>query len=71
MSAAIEFLVTPEPDGGFCACAEVGDTSIFTEGDSLDELYAMIEDALRLYRAETGESEVPFKMAFTGRPLAA
>jgi hypothetical protein len=48
MGCTIEFTVRREAEGGYCASADVGETSIFTEAESLDELHRMIEDALSL-----------------------
>ena len=49
------FVVTPDPDGGFCAAA-VG-PGIFTQGDTWEELCAMVLDATKAYYF--GSKEVP------------
>jgi hypothetical protein len=41
------FVVTPEEEGGFSAAAV--DESIFTQGDDLNDLYAMILDATKCF----------------------
>lgn len=48
----VVFDVTAEETGGYCAQAKLGSHSLFTEGDTLGELEAMIRDVLRLYSEE-------------------
>jgi len=45
------FVVTPDPDGGFCAAA-VGE-GIFTQGDTWEELCAMVLDATKCHSIES------------------
>jgi len=71
MAEQIEFTVRRDADGGYCARADVGETSIFTQGDSLDELFTIIEDALGLYGSESGEEFASFSMVFPHEPVAA
>ena len=47
MASEITFEVTQEADGGFCARA-IGE-SIFTEGDTWDELRDMVRDAVKCH----------------------
>ena len=48
MSSPILFLVTIEPDGGWYA-ESVGEEMIVSQGDSVEEIDAMIGDALRTH----------------------
>ena len=45
------FDITEDPDGGYCAAAE--GESIFTQGDTWEELRANVQDATRLHFLDT------------------
>jgi predicted RNase H-like HicB family nuclease len=45
----IIFTIEPDEDGGYVARAKLAQGSIITQGDSLDELKTMIQDAVAGY----------------------
>ena len=59
MEREITFEVTQEADGGFCARA-IGE-SIFTEGDTWDELRDMVRDAVKCHFDE-GEAPATIRL---------
>lgn len=57
MGTEIVFVVEEDPEGGFCAQA-VG-VSIFTQGDTLDQLRQNVRDAVRChFHDETARPKV-------------
>lgn len=51
MDKEVIFLIEENPEGGYTAKAL--DHAIFTEADTLDELKAMVQDAVRCHFEET------------------
>ena len=51
MDKEVIFLIEEDPEGGYTAKAL--DHAIFTEADSLDELKAMVQEAVRCHFEET------------------
>ena len=68
----VTFEVRAEAEGGFSASARVGTYSMVTQGDTLDELRAMIAQLVNDYNEhEEGQIE-SFAMLFpASTPLAA
>jgi predicted RNase H-like HicB family nuclease len=56
MDREVIFLVEEDPEGGYSAKALEHD--IFTEADTLDELKAMVQDAVRCHFEETDKPPV-------------
>jgi hypothetical protein len=75
MSAAtldVVFEVSPDEAGGYCAHAKLGAHSLVTEGDTLDELVAMIRDVLSLYTQQSGNEVASYALRFIpANPIAA
>lgn len=68
----VVFDVAADESGGYCAQAKLDNHSLFTEGDTLDELDAMIRDVLRLYASESGNSIASYALRFVpADPVAA
>lgn len=67
----IEFEVESDPDGGYCAAAQVGNHSLVTQGDTLDELRTMVEDLLQSYMVNSGNTVLTYSLVFSPTPLAA
>ena len=51
----LEFDLTEDPGGGYCAAA-VGE-SLFTQGDTWEELRANVQDATRVHFPDTTSPE--------------
>ena len=68
----VVFEVAADESGGYCAQAQLGSHSLFTEAETLDELEAMIRDVLRLYAKESGNAVASYSLRFVpANPVAA
>jgi hypothetical protein len=67
----VEFEVETDPTGGYCAYARVETHSLVTQGDTLDELKAMIEDLLANFAVNSGQTILTYSLVFQPAPIAA
>jgi hypothetical protein len=72
-SGLLTFRVTEEDAGGYSAVARVGDYSMVTQGDDLDELRRMIQDLVEDFNAhEDGQIKcIALQFSASRVPLAA
>lgn len=69
---SVEFEVEEETEGGFSASAQVGNYSMVTQGETLDELRTMIADLVQDYNAHESGRIVSYSLAFScTTPVAA
>jgi predicted RNase H-like HicB family nuclease len=66
----VEFEVEADEPGGYNAFVQLGTHSLATQGDTLDELKAMVEDVLQLYAEHSGNSILSYSLVFRPAPVA-
>ena len=70
MTSMDEMVFTVKPDESVGYCASAIGRSIFTEGDTLDELMSNIREVLELYYESTGERVSRITLQFQPLPTS-